>query len=114
VLTETQVQALERKKHDDMAYGEIETHHTGYLSSQDTFYVGTIFVDTSSKWAIAKLHTTRTPITGADLLNDRVLPFFTAQEMGIIRILTDRGTEYCAVGKLETHDYQLYPGINDR
>jgi len=31
--------------------------------------------------------------------------------MGIIRILTDRGTEYC--GKLETHDYQLYLGIND-
>ena len=30
--------------------------------------------------------------------------------MGIIRILTDRGTEYC--GKLETHDYQLYLGIN--
>lgn len=27
-----------------------------------------------------------------------------------IRILTDRGTEYC--GKLEPHDYQLYLGIN--
>jgi len=121
VLTEAQVQALERKKHDDLAYGEIETHHPGYLGSQDTFYVGTIkgvgriyqqtFVDTYSKWAAAKLYTTKTPITGADLLNDRVLPFFTSQEMGIIRILTDRGTEYC--GKLETHDYQLYLGIND-
>ena len=89
VLTEAQVQALERKKQDDEAHGEIETHHPGYLGSQDTF---------------------KTPITGADLLNDRVLPFFTSQEMGIIRILTDRGTEYC--GKLETHDYQLYLGIN--
>jgi transposase InsO family protein len=121
VLTEAQVQALERKKHDDEACGEIETYHPGYLGSQDTFYVGTIkgvgriyqqtFVDTYSKWAAAKLYTTKTPITGADLLNDRVLPFFTSQEMGIIRILTDRGTEYC--GKLETHDYQLYLGIND-
>ena len=121
VLTEAQVQALERKKHDDLAHGEIETHHPGYLGSQDTFYVGTIkgvgriyqqtFVDTYSKWAAAKLYTTKTPITGADLLNDRVLPFFTSQEMGIIRILTDRGTEYC--GRLETHDYQLYLGIND-
>ena len=46
------------------------------------------------------------------MLNDRVLPFFTSQEMGIIRILTDKGTEYC--GKLETHDYQLYLSINDR
>lgn len=120
VLTEVQVQALERKKHDDEACGEIETHHPGYLGSQDTFYVGTIkgvgriyqqtFVDTYSKWAAAKLYTTKAPITGADLLNDRVLPFFTSQEMGIIRILTDRGTEYC--GKLETHDYQLYLGIN--
>ncbi len=119
VLTEAQVQALERKKHDDETCGEIETHHPGYLGSQDTFYVGTIkgigriyqqtFVDTYSKWAAAKLYTTKTPITGADLLNDRVLPFFTSQEMGIIRILTDRGTEYC--GKLETHDYQLYLGI---
>ena len=119
VLTEAQVQALERKKHDDETCGEIETHHPGYLGSQDTFYVGTIkgigriyqqtFVNTYSKWAAAKLYTTKTPITGADLLNDRVLPFFTSQEMGIIRILTDRGTEYC--GKLETHDYQLYLGI---
>lgn len=120
VLTEAQAQALERRKHDEESCGEIETHHPGYLSSQDTFYVGTIkgvgriyqhtFVDTYSKWAAAKLYTTKTPITGADLLNDRVLPFFASQEMGIIRILTDRGTEYC--GKLETHDYQLYLGVN--
>lgn len=67
-------------------------------------------MDTCSKWAAAKLCTIKTPITGADLLNERVLPFFTSQEMGIIRILTDRGTEYC--GKLEAHDYQLYLGIN--
>ena len=120
VLTEAQVQALERKKQDDEAHGEIETHHPGYLGSQDTFYVGTIkgvgriyqqtFVDTYSKWAAAKLYTTKTPITGADLLNDRVLPFFTSLEMGIIRMLTDRGTEYC--GKLEEHDYELYLGVN--
>ena len=42
ILTEAQVQALEKKKHDDEASGEIETHHPGYLGSQDTFYVGTI------------------------------------------------------------------------
>ena len=121
ILTEAQVQALERKKHDDESHGEIESYHPGYLGGQDTFYVGTIkgvgriyqqtFVDTYSKWAAAKLYTTKTPITGADLLNDRVLPFFSSQNMGVIRILTDRGTEYC--GKLETHDYQLYLGIND-
>ena len=52
------------------------------------------FVDTYSKWAAAKLYTTKTPITAADMLNDRVLPFFAEQGMGMIRILTDRGTEY--------------------
>jgi transposase InsO family protein len=119
VLTEAQVQALERKKDDDLAHGEIETAHPGYLGSQDTFYVGTIkgvgriyqqtFVDTYSKWAAAKLYTTKTPITGADMLNDKVVPFFEEQEMGILRILTDRGTEYC--GSLETHDYQLFLGV---
>lgn len=121
VLTEAQVQALEKKQDDDVAHGEIETAHPGYLGSQDTFYVGTIkgvgriyqqtFVDTYSKWAAAKLYTTKTPITAADLLNDRVLPFFAEQGMGVIRILTDRGTEYC--GKPEHHDYQLYLALND-
>ena len=121
VLTEAQVSALERKQDDDAVHGEIETAHPGYLGSQDTFYVGTLkgvgrvyqqtFVDTYSKWAAAKLYTTKTPITSADLLNDRVLPFFAEQGMGVIRILTDRGTEFC--GKVETHDYQLYLALND-
>ena len=42
ILTEAQVQALEKKKLDDEAWGEIETAHPGYLGSQDTFYVGTL------------------------------------------------------------------------
>ncbi len=121
ILTESQVQALEKKKNDDLVSGEIETAHPGYLGSQDTFYVGTLkgvgriyqqtFVDTYSKIAFAKLYTTKTPITSADLLNDRVLPFFEEHELPMLRILTDRGTEYC--GKAETHDYQLYLAIND-
>lgn len=121
VLTEAQVAALERKKYDDEACGEIETAHPGYLGSQDTFYVGTFkgvgrvyqqtFVDTYSKVAFAKLYTTKTPICAADLLNDRVLPFFEQQDLPMLRILTDRGTEYC--GKAEQHDYQLYLALND-
>jgi transposase InsO family protein len=121
VLTEAQVQALEKKKLDDEACGEIETAHPGYLGSQDTFYVGTLkgvgrvyqqtFVDTYSKVAFAKLYTTKTPITAADMLNDRVLPFFEEQELPMLRILTDRGTEYC--GKADRHDYQLYLALND-
>jgi transposase InsO family protein len=121
ILTEAQVQALERKKQDDEASGEIETAHAGYLGSQDTFYVGTIkgvgriyqqtFIDTYSKVAFAKLYTTKTPITAADLLNDRVLPFFEDHGLPILRILTDRGTEFC--GAVERHDYELYLAVND-
>lgn len=121
ILTESQLAALEKKQDDDLADGEIETAHPGYLGSQDTFYVGTLkgvgrvyqqtFVDTYSKIAICKLYTTKTPITAADLLNDRVLPFFEDHEMGILRMLTDRGTEYC--GKVEHHDYELYLAVND-
>jgi len=33
MLTEAQVIALERKKYDDEACGEIETTHPGYLGS---------------------------------------------------------------------------------
>jgi len=113
--------ALEKKKHDDEACGEIETAHPGYLGSQDTFYVGTFkgvgrvyqqtFIDTYSKIAFAKLYRTKTAITAADLLNDRVLPFFEGHELPMLRLLTDRGTEYC--GKAEQHDYQLYLALND-
>ncbi|MBQ4851048.1 IS481 family transposase [Pseudoalteromonas sp. MMG012] len=121
ILTEAQVAALEKKKHDDEACGEIETAHPGYLGSQDTFYVGNLkgvgriyqqtFVDTYSKIAFAKLYTTKTPITAADMLNDKVLPYFDEYELPMLRILTDRGTEYC--GRVDHHDYQLYLAIND-
>ena len=121
ILTEAQVQALEKKKLDDEACGEIETAHPGYLGSQDTFYAGTLkgvgrvyqqtYVDTYCKVAHAKLYTTKTPITAADLLNDRVLPFHEEHDLPVLRILTDRGTEYC--GRVDKHDFQLFLAIND-
>lgn len=121
VLTEKQVQALEKKKDTDEACGEIETHHPGYLGSQDTFYVGHVkgigriyqqtFVDTYSKMAMCKVYTSKTPITAADLLNDRVIPYFENNGLFVLRMLTDRGTEYC--GKPEQHDYQLFLAIHD-
>jgi len=121
ILSDAQVAALEKKKHDDEACGEIETAHPGYLGSQDTFYVGHLkgvgkiyqqtFVDTYSKIAFAKLYKTKTPITAADTLNDKVLPYFEQHELPMLRILTDRGTEYC--GRVDQHDYQLYLAIND-
>ena len=121
VFTEAQIVALERKKFDDEACGEIESAHPGYLVSQDTFYVGTLkgvgriyqqtVIDTYSKVAVAKLYNTKTPITAADVLNDRVLPLFDSYSVPVLRMLTDRGTEYC--GNKETHDYELFLAIND-
>jgi transposase InsO family protein len=121
VLTEAQVAALERKREEQLECGEIETAHPGYLGSQDTFYVGNMkgvgriyqqtFVDTYAKVAFAKLYTTKTPLAAADLLNDRVLPFFHEQGVELLRVLTDRGTEYC--GKVEQHEFQLYLAVND-
>ena len=121
ILTEAQVQALEKKKLDDEAWGEIDTAHPGYLGSQDTFYVGTMkgvgriyqqtYIDTYAKTAQAKLYKTKTPITAADMLNDKVLPYYEEHNLPVLRILTDRGTEYC--GRAGRHDYQLFLAIND-
>lgn len=69
------------------------------------------FVDTYSKIAHCKLYSQKIPITAADLLNDRVIPFFESYSVSLLRILTDRGTEYC--GKVEQHDYELYLAVND-
>jgi transposase InsO family protein len=121
VLTEEQLRALEKAKEEKAAWGEIETEHVGYLGAQDTFYVGTLkgvgriyqqtFIDTYSAVGFAKLYTTKAPINSADLLNDRVIPFFDKSAIPLLRILTDRGTEFC--GRPDTHDYQLFLAIND-
>lgn len=121
VLTEAQVAALEKAKLEKEAHGEIETEHPGYLGSQDTFYVGTIkgvgriyqqtFIDTYSRVADAKLYDSKTALAAADMLNDRVVPFFEEQEVPLLRMLTDRGTEYC--GNREHHSYQLYLAVEN-
>jgi transposase InsO family protein len=121
VLTEAQIQALERAKADKEAHGEFESECPGYCGAQDTFYVGTLkgvgriyqqtFIDTYAKVAFAKLYDRKTPITAADLLNDRVLPFYEEHDIRLSRVLTDRGTEYC--GSPERHEYELYLAVED-
>jgi transposase InsO family protein len=121
ILTEAQLVAMEKAKNDKEAKGEIETHHPGYLGSQDTYYVGNIkgvgriyqqtYIDTYCKVAQAKLYSTKDAITAAELLNDRVIPMYEEQEIRLQRILTDRGTEYC--GKVEKHPFQLYLDLED-
>lgn len=121
ILTESQIASLEKAKIEKEAHGEIVTEHPGYLGAQDTYYVGFIkgvgkiyqqtFIDTYSQVATAKLYTSKTPITAADLLNDKVLPMFEKHEVTLLRMLTDRGTEFC--GRDDSHEYELYLALND-
>ena len=121
VLTEAQVVALEKAKTDKEAHGEFESECPGYCGAQDTFYVGTLkgvgriyqqtFLDTYTKLAFAKLYERKTPLVAADLLNDRVIPFFDEHEVRLQRVLTDRGTEYC--GAPERHEYELYLAVEN-
>jgi len=69
------------------AQGEIKTEHTGYLGTQDTYYVGTLkgvqqtFMDTYTKVEFVKLYDRKNALVAADMLNDRGLPFF--EEEGV-------------------------------
>ena len=121
VLTEAQVVALERACQHNQAHGEFESECPGYCVARDTFYVGTLkgvgrvyqqtAIDTYSKVAFAKLCDRKRPLTAADLLNDRVVPFFEEHEIVVSRVLTDRGTEFC--GNPERHEYELYLAIEN-
>lgn len=121
ILTEAQVVALEKAKADKEAHGEFESECPGYCGAQDTFYVGTLkgvgriyqqtFIDTYSKVGFAKLYERKTPLTAADLLNDRVVPFFEEHGIPLCRVLTDRGTEYC--GQPDRHEYELYLAVEN-
>ena len=104
-----------------LSYRRVRERAPGYCGAQDTFYVGNLkgvgrvyqqtFIDTYAKVACAKLYDRKTPITAADLLNDRVIPFFDSHEVKLLRVLTDRGSEYC--GNPERHEYELYLAIED-
>jgi len=119
ILTEAQLQALEKRKNMKEANGEIDTQHPGYLGSQDTYYVGyfkgvgkvyvQVYIDTYARVADAKLYEDKTALTAADMLNDRILPWYEEEGIPILRILTDRGTEY--KGNIENHAYQLFLSI---
>lgn len=121
MLDENQVAALEKAKAEKQAHGEIETYYPGFLVAQDTYYVGYIkgvghiyqqtVIDTYSKIGFAKHYDRKNALVAADMLNDRVVPFFEQHDLKLMRMLTDRGTEYC--GNRETHEYELYLAIEE-
>jgi hypothetical protein len=121
ILTEDQLRALEKAREEKQAHGEIETEHPGYLGCQDTYYVGNLkgvgriyqqtFIDSYCKVAQVKLYDRKHAITAADMVNDRVLPLYEEQGIVLMRILTDRGSEYC--GNREHHEFALYLDVEN-
>jgi transposase InsO family protein len=119
-LTEEQIKLLE-KANPCFRERKVESLYPGYLLSQDTFMVGTIkgvgriylqaVIDTYGSFAFGKLYTSKLPETAADVLYDRVLPFYESQGLTVENILTDNGREYC--GRPMIHPYQIFLELND-
>ena len=119
-LTEEQIKLIE-KANPCFRERKGESLYPGYLLSQDTFMVGTIkgvgrvylqaVVDTYGSYAFGKLYTSKLPETAADVLYDKVLPFYEEQGLIVEHILTDNGREYC--GRPMIHPYQIFLELND-
>jgi hypothetical protein len=59
----------------------------------------------------SKLYDRKNALVAAEILNGRVIPFFEQEGVPVLRILTDRGTEYC--GAREHHEFQLYLALEN-
>ncbi len=119
-LTEEQIRLIE-KANPCFRERKVESLYPGYLLSQDTFMVGSIkgvgrvylqaVVDTYGSYAFGKLYTSKIPETAADILYDKVLPFYEEHGLKVEHILTDNGREYC--GRPMIHPYQIFLELND-
>jgi transposase len=123
--TDEQLYWLEQSKLEQelksQEVGEIETHHPGYLLGQDTYYFGVIkkvgriymqtVIDTFSNVGFAMLFTSKKHLNSVAILHEKVLPFFEENNVSVLRILTDNGTEYC--GNPLNHKYEIYLNLND-
>jgi len=113
-LTEDQIKELERLN-PCLKERHVESPEPGYLLSQDTFFVGTFkgigkvymqaVIDTFCSLGFAKLYDSKKAVTAADMLYDRVIPFYKERGIEIKHILTDNGSEYC--GRRMEHHYQI-------
>ena len=120
MLTEPQIVALRKAKTEKEAHGEFDSEHPGLLRRP-----GYVLCRQSEgrrpglpadlhrrlrQSRFAKLYNRKTPITAADLLNDRVLPLFEEYDVKLLRVLTDRGSRS---GNPERHEYELYLAVKD-
>ena len=114
-LTDEQIRLLERFS-PEFRDRHIEAPHTGSLVAVDTFFVGVLkgvgkvylqtAIDCHSRYAWARLHTSKLPITAVQTLNNDVLPTFEEHEAKIDVVLSDNGREFC--GRPDRHPYELF------
>lgn len=98
----------------------VEAPHSGHLLCQDTYFVGVIkgvgkiymqnVIDAHCSLAFGKLYLSKAPITAAEVLNDRVLPFYDEHDVRVEHLLTDNGREFC--GRELQHPFEIYLALN--
>jgi transposase InsO family protein len=119
-VTDEQARLLERYS-PEFRERHIETHATGELVAVDTFFVGTLkgvgkvylqtVLDCHSRYAWARLYTSKLPVTAVHVLNTDVLPWFEQHATRIQTILSDNGREFC--GRSDRHPYELFLQLED-
>jgi transposase InsO family protein len=119
-LKEDQIRLLERFS-PEFRERHIEAPHTGSLVAVDTFFVGVLkgvgkvylqtAIDCHSRYAWARLHTSKLPVTAVHLMNNDVIPTFEAHNAKIDVVLSDNGREFC--GRPDRHPYELFLQLED-
>lgn len=114
-LTAEQIRLLERYS-PEFRERHIEVSATGELVAVDTFFAGTLkgigriylqsVLDCYSRYAWARLYTSKLPLTAVQILNNDVLPFFEKHRAKVTTILSDNGREFC--GRPDKHPYELF------
>jgi transposase InsO family protein len=114
-LSEEQTRLLERFS-PEFRERHIEAPHTGSLVAVDTFFVGTLkgvgkiylqsAIDCHSRYAWARLYSSKLPVTAVHLMNNDVIPTFEQHAARIETVLSDNGREFC--GRPDQHPYELF------
>lgn len=83
--------------------------YPGFLVAQDTYYVGYIkgvghiyqqtVIDTYSKIGFTKLYDRKNALVAADMLNDRVIPFFEQHDLKLDAWMNSYNTQRTHSGK---------------
>lgn len=119
-LTDNQIKLLERFS-PEFRERHIEAPYTGSLLAVDTFFVGHLkgvgriyaqtAIDCHSRYAWARLYTSKMPVTAVHLLNNDILPFYEQHNSKPEAVLSDNGREFC--GRQDRHPYELFLQIEE-